>query len=398
MADDYGYAQQATKDAVDTTLQKGADITQALIQQVLQAAHQRQQALNEQQHGSQKMNPQINRNQQIEQFKAFYQAYLEEGVEPTVAQAAAIDAALGLGSSDSRAISVAEEQIMANIAQQQPEPKVLKDRGERDHYPVQSQPTVQAQRFQAIADNYSRGYQANGATPGTAQAAGLEAAVGKGANDSPAIRQAHIEILHHQRLSAMYQGVFEKSGVSLEDAKAAGEQMAKGQGANRSLVVKKAYEQVFGTLGQTSERAQQTTSSPANPQPQNAQPSSSPPDIPTEIWNNYSVKGVAAGVAAHNLRAQQLSDLRTAEAALAAGHFAQDVQQAISRHSPYAQQESVNAQQYAKKVIQQVQPSEKTTTSKKEVHNQHSHSRSPKRKVAKQKPQKAKARDRGRGY
>ena len=321
-----------------------------------------------------------------ELFRTAYRAYLERRVDKHTAKEAAADIATGLGSRDSTAIAMAEEQVLINAQAQAKEYRAVTATARDRNTPIAERqeahtrrktieqnlgisgkpPEVRAQTINGLdpdaktkkelRTSYRETLEQNGTSPQTAASASKDLANQKGAADSLPIAQAHREIEQHTVLKNMSPGIYEKHGVSPEVASQAADQLARGNGANRSPEVRKAHNQALANI-ENPQRAVATqdtqnqepvakegSAAYSNKTDSAPEKSAARVDAPGDtsssqrIWNQYSAgeQGVFESMARGNPKMQQMSDQLIAKDALLAGEDPKAVRQAIAHHSPHA--------------------------------------------------------------
>lgn len=244
--------------------------------------------------------------------ESFYRAYRENGVDKATAQAAAKDAALGLGAKDSPAISKAEAQAVSQaqtIAQEYREvtetianpqttpedrhiaiargaeieqalgihnkpieikaqtingldPQRAAQNQQTENNPLSVKRKALSPEQETLKADYQTKLERGGVSPQTAEPASYDLAMGKGANDSRYVATAQQELQRHQLLKSLYQGVYEKRGISPEVAAIAADQLARGNGANRSPDVRRAHEQALNNISYAQQIASRQTRQP----------------------------------------------------------------------------------------------------------------------------------------
>ena len=348
-----------------------------------------------------------------ELFRTAYRAYLERRVDRHTARNAAADIAIGLGSRDSTAIAMAEEQVLVNAQARAKEYRAVTATAGDPETPVAERLQAHARRKDIEKDlgiegkprevraqtingldpdaktkkelrtSYQETLEQNGASPQTAASASKDLTNQKGAADSLPIAQAHREIEQHTVLKNMYQGIYEKHGVSPKVASEAADQLARGNGANRSSEVRKAHNQALANIkshqkvsstqspkpvakenstthSPDSHRVSELVSDPAKRSSQTSPAQLSKPIVtertlsPQEIWERYknnmgSVLTSVGGDQVHEIRDETLANL-----AIEAGYNPKDVQTAIAQNSTAKGAQS-HPQVYAKSKVQAAQ-------------------------------------------
>jgi hypothetical protein len=92
-----------------------------------------------------------------------------------------------------------------------------------------------------ITASYEATLKKSGARDATAQKAAIDLAQGKGAKDSPAVRQVHREVLAHNHLREVYESVYDSLNVPQAVAQLAAKDAARGLGAKTSVNIEKAH-------------------------------------------------------------------------------------------------------------------------------------------------------------
>ena len=98
---------------------KTKEAMEAILRLLQQRAEQAKQSGTEPQAGSADNTPYAPSEKDAQLYQNFYDAYREHGVDVETAQAAAADAALGLGAAESPAIQQAEAQVLQTVQQAQ---------------------------------------------------------------------------------------------------------------------------------------------------------------------------------------------------------------------------------------------------------------------------------------